>query len=338
VTITQPALALVVGLALAHPTFAHHSPSAFDQAMEVSVEGTITEVGWRNPHVYFTLATAGAGGAATEQMIHAGSVSALTAMGVARADLAVGRHVSVRGFPPRRAEARVILGFELTTQAGEILPLEWVGPNRAAPAPAPTVAAAGLSGRWLPQRSGRGSYIAEAQRRLNTAGQASLADVESYRVFMAGCTSPSAPTIMLMPMVHDVTVEEGVVRIAIDWMGAERLIHLDQTEHPADMEPSLQGHSIGRWEGKTLVVDTVAFASHRSGLVNGVASSAQKHVVERLSLTEDTLHLQYEVTIEDPEHLTEPVSTSVRWDHRPDIEPSGETCDPEVAGRFLELE
>lgn len=328
------ALPLAV-LAAASPAVAHHSPSAFDQTKEVVIEGTITDVAWRNPHVYFTVRTVGADGGPVEQVIHAGSASALTGMGVPRDALAVGRRVSVRAFPPRSTSARVMLGFELTTEVGEVLRIEYAGRSRAAEPPPASVAANGLGGRWRPQREGVGQgYFAVVQQRLTAAGQASLADVDSYRASKARCEPEPAPLVMLLPMVRDITIDARAVKIAVDWMGAERVIHLDN----ASGEPSPQGRSVGRWEGETLVIDTTAFTPSRSGIIPGVPSSPAKRMVERLTLTEDKLQLRYEFTIEDPEYLTEPVSFTQLWDHRPDLAISGENCDPAVAGRFLELE
>jgi hypothetical protein len=316
---------------------AHHSASAFDQSREVVISGAIVRVGWVNPHVYFTVATAAPDGVIVEHLIHAGSVSLLTGFGVPRDALAVGKKVTVRAFPARRPTAQIALGFELQAETGEYYTLEVVGRSRAA-APAATVPAAGIAGRWLPRPGGFAAYIADVQRYLTAAGQASASDVESYRASVARCEPLVTPPSMLIPMVHDVTADERTVTITVDWMGNERTIHLDAAEHPKDLEPSTQGHSIGRWDGGSLVVDTAAFAPHRSGIIGGVAPGRRKHVVERFSPTDDNLHLSYEVTIEDPDNLSRPFSFAQVWDHRPDLAPSGAACDREVARLFLDLE
>jgi hypothetical protein len=333
------ALLLAVAVFVVAPTasVAHHSASAFDQSREVVVAGTITKVAWVNPHVYFTVATTRPDGTVVEQEVHAGSVSLLTGLGVSREAIAVGERVSVRALPARRAGARIVLGFELTTETGDLFTLEYAGHSRAA-TPSPTVAAEGLAGRWLPQRAGFVGYITGVPEHLSAAGRASVADQESYRASVARCEPLVTPPAMLIPMVHDVMVDTNAVKIAVDWMNGERIVHLDQPAHPAEIAPSLHGHSIGRWEGATLIIDTVAFAPHRSGVIGGVASGLGKHVVERLSLTDDRLHLKYEVTVEDPESLVEPFQFTQLWDHRPDVQPSGEACNPEVSRRFLDLE
>ena len=67
-------------------------------------------------------------------------------------------------------------------------------------------------------------------------------------------------------------------------------------------------------------------------------SSPGKHTIERLSLTEDRTRLRYEVTVEDPEYLTEPAMLTQQWDHRPDLEfsPASQACDEEVSERYKE--
>ena len=104
-------IAAAVYASVSTSAFAHHSASAFDLSKEVVIEGTITKVGWINPHAYFTvrerrLLTA----PRVEQQIDAGSASALIGMGVPREALDVGRRVSVRAFPARRAGGRTALG------------------------------------------------------------------------------------------------------------------------------------------------------------------------------------------------------------------------------------
>ena len=91
--------------------------------------------------------------------------------------------------------------------------------------------------------------------------------------------------------------------------------------HPANIQPSLLGHSIGRWEGATLVIDTIGFEPDSSGLALNVPAGARKHMVERLTLTEDRTRLRYEVTVEDPDFLTGPATLTQERDHRPDLDP-----------------
>ena len=71
------------------------------------------------------------------------------------------------------------------------------------------------------------------------------------------------------------------------------------------------------------------------GLGFAVPSSELKHVVERFSLADDKRHLNYEVTIEDPIFLQQPLNYSAQWEYNPDLAPSGMACDTELAQRYL---
>jgi hypothetical protein len=142
--------------------------------------------------------------------------------------------------------------------------------------------------------------------------------------------------LTFLPPLRTIALSEDTVTISFDWMGVERVVHLDQAEHPADLEPTPHGHSIGWWEGETLVIDSAGYAPHPQGVGYRTPSTEAKHMVERLTLAEDGRSLEYAFTIEDPGSLTEPASFAGRWDYRPDLEPSGQECDLEAARRFQE--
>jgi hypothetical protein len=63
-----------------------------------------------------------------------------------------------------------------------------------------------------------------------------------------------------------------------------RVIYMDGRPHPKDLAPSYYGHSTGRWEGDTLVVDTVGF-NERFWLSRGLPSTEQLHMIERVTRT-----------------------------------------------------
>jgi hypothetical protein len=91
-------------------------------------------------------------------------------------------------------------------------------------------------------------------------------------------------------------------------------IFLDGRGHPANFDPSWMGHSVGRWDGDTLVVDTVGF-NDRSWL--GLFPHTEKlHVVQRYSRP-DLGHLEKEITIEDPATFVKPWQQHVKWELAP---------------------
>jgi len=80
-----------------------------------------------------------------------------------------------------------------------------------------------------------------------------------------------------------------------------RTIYMDGRAHPADLDPTWYGHSIGKWENDVLVVDTVGFLP---GALTGVTPNSDKlHVVERFTLDPATMALKREYTADDSLYL-----------------------------------
>ncbi len=100
--------------------------------------------------------------------------------------------------------------------------------------------------------------------------------------------------------INRITQSDDEIRLLYGSMGIERTIHLGMTSHPDDVEPSLAGHSIGRWEDDVLVVDTVGFEPGILSADGRVPHSGELHVVERFSLDPETMALTREYTAEDP--------------------------------------
>ena len=97
---------------------------------------------------------------------------------------------------------------------------------------------------------------------------------------------------------------EKVIDITYGLYNFERRIHIGMTEHPDNIEPSYSGHSIGNWEGDTLVVDTIGFsAGVRSPPTR---SSEQMHIVERFTLDTGAMGLKREYSVTDPVYLAAP--------------------------------
>ena len=81
----------VLGAFVGSAALAHHSPSAYDMTGDlVTVEGTLTNIDWANPHIYLTLETAGPNGQRVLQPVEAVSVSLAQATGLTRDVLTLG--------------------------------------------------------------------------------------------------------------------------------------------------------------------------------------------------------------------------------------------------------
>jgi len=108
---------------------------------------------------------------------------------------------------------------------------------------------------------------------------------------------PGGPEIIVLP---------NQVRMTYYWFNATRRIYTDGRPHPTgvDLVPTFMGHAIGKWEGDTLVIDTVGV---NPGIYDrtGAPHSGEVHVVERMRLVGPDL-LEDQITIDDPVMLTAP--------------------------------
>ena len=144
------------------------------------------------------------------------------------------------------------------------------------------------------------------------------------------------PRVYLHPFPFQIVNVPGRgVLIVYEYDHLVRQVYTDGRPHDTSSAPTWMGDSIGRWEGETLVIDTVGFTPHRLGVLL-FPSGPNKHLVERLTLSEDRLRLEYTLMVEDPDVLAAPFSFTATWNHRPDLELSGVPCDPEVARRALQ--
>jgi hypothetical protein len=97
-----------------------------------------------------------------------------------------------------------------------------------------------------------------------------------------------------------------------------RQVFLDGRPHPKDPDPTWMGHSIGKWEGDTLVIDTIGY-NDRGWLSNNMPHTDKLHVVERYRRP-DFGHLNIDITFEDPGLLTKPWHMHVVWELTPQEE------------------
>jgi len=124
----------------------------------------------------------------------------------------------------------------------------------------------------------------------------------------ANCLPAGMPAIMGQPYPMEFLITPGKVTIVIEAYTQVRHIYTDGRTLPEDPDLKFHGTSVGRWEGDTLVVDTVGF-SPLTQLDRGVPHSEKMRIAERFRLTDpDTMNI--ETTITDSEALTTPYTTN----------------------------
>jgi len=131
-----------------------------------------------------------------------------------------------------------------------------------------------------------------------------------------GCFPPGVPRIYLHPLLMEIIQIPGRILLRFEFDHILREIWMDGRSHPSDLPPSYMGHSIGKWEGETLVVDTTGFNDKTWLDRVGHRHSEDLHVIERFHRVDhDTL--RDDITVEDPKALTMPWNTHVIFALRP---------------------
>jgi hypothetical protein len=194
--------------------------------------------------------------------------------------------------------------------------------QQAAKAPAPN-AVPDISGVWNMAGSRATRYLswgfsadeppmtAWGQERFKTTkpsfGPRSFEDsndpVNPTTVSATGCFPPGVPRIYLHPFPMEVIQTPGRVIMFFEFNHFVRQIFTDGRPHNTDLGPTWMGDSIGKWEGDTLVVDTIGFNDKTWIDRAGHPHSEALHVVERIRRSaQDTL--ETDVTIDDPKAYT----------------------------------
>jgi hypothetical protein len=142
-------------------------------------------------------------------------------------------------------------------------------------------------------------YKPEALAQRNKNFQNRLQDDPIRRCFM-----PGIPRATYMPFPFEITQQGNHMLFAYEFAHAARTVFLDATPHMEDLD-FWMGDGRGTWEGDTLVINTISLGDRTWFDQAGNFHSHSLKVTERFTPT-DATHLNYEVTIDDPEVFTRP--------------------------------
>lgn len=196
------------------------------------------------------------------------------------------------------------LGEDRSFFAGVVAP----HPTPSGPAPRTREGKPDLSGVWWAPRivdRGEPTLLPWAADVLKQWVASNLKDVPSARCLPNGVT-------LLHYFGLNKLVQTPALLVSIDEgdVAASHQVFLDGRGHPKDMDPTWAGHSIGAWEGDTLVVDTTGF-NGRSWISDTISAATVFPYTEKLHLTSrfrrpDLGHLEMDVTFDDPGTFTKP--------------------------------
>ena len=150
------------------------------------------------------------------------------------------------------------------------------------------------------------------------------------------CQPPSIVYSVQGPFPFAIDQTRDLIVFRYEYYDQVRLIFLDGRGHPpADAPHTKMGHSIGRWEGDELVVDTTHIAPSTI-TNNGLDHSANIHMVERYKLSPDGKALLATQWFEDPEVLDNNGARFIRWDKRAGQYVLPYECDPSFALEYTQ--
>ena len=341
----------LLGLTASLSALAHHSNSAYQVTEVISLTGTVQEWRWVNPHTWLMLVVEDENGGQQEWALEGRAPGILARAGWSPEAFQPGETVMVYASPAKDGSAEAIIarvtkadGTILGNSPNYFSGNE--GPT--APTVASTGTTPDFSGVYYPYRpnGGGGMGVGTATpsdgpppppTRSAPISDGSLgrlphepkltpeylAQWEVIAESLTGgsyeydnshnCLPPGMPSMMAMPYGMEVMQNEQKITFFGEHLDALRRVYLDGRE-PSEAvldDPTYAGYSTGRWEGDTLVVETVALTTN-SYITGKSPHSDQMVVHERIRFTEPGI-LENQITVNDPVALTEPWEVVYRY-------------------------
>jgi len=186
------------------------------------------------------------------------------------------------------------------------------------------------SGVWSPG-VGTGSRTTATPPKLTATAQATVdafeagkARGENLQTQAANCVPNGMPGIMRLPYPIEFVYSPGRVNILIETYSEIRRIYVDGRALPEDPDPFFNGHSVGRWDGDTLVIDTIGISPQVS-VVPGLHATETTRFRERITRVAPD-RLVDEITITDPALFAEPYVMVQNYTLEPDWEMREYVC------------
>ena len=158
-----------------------------------------------------------------------------------------------------------------------------------------------LSGFWVNQYTPDLARALGSQPPFTAYGAERWKSVDTAKDPTGKCLPPGPSRAFTAPFPVQIVQTPEVIALLFEYQTIYRIVYMDGRDHPKDIDDYLEfmGHSIGKWEGDTLVVDTVGI-DERSWLdTAGHEHSAKLHLTERFQLT-DSNTIKWTVTYDDP--------------------------------------
>lgn len=329
----------LAGMAVSTSGWAHHGFGRFDPTKDVTLEGTLTGIDFVNPHAYLYFEQTTADGKVIPMRCEMRAATVLRRSGWTPEMFVPGKHVVVSGNPHRDDPASCYIETLTIGDAPTLERYQQLSANPVNPSDRPARVASGepnVYGDWAQEQyliarppEGRGGLVPKSMVPGVESGQIAFADVPNAGwgarpVAFTAVGQAAADALRARPPDDNPRARCEITSILFDWVfdgpinritkgdggitieygrGLTRTIHMGMASHPPGLAPSRAGHSIGRWDGDTLVVDTVGFLP---GIIAGTVPHGDRlHVVERFTLDPQTMAMTRAYVAEDPVNFTD---------------------------------
>jgi hypothetical protein len=184
-------------------------------------------------------------------------------------------------------------------------------------------------------------YLSQWKARQKASHEADLRGQPLYSGY-AACIPDGMPAMMMAMFPMDVLQTPGQITIIEEAYRQVRYIYLNQKQVPiSDAEPEFWGHSVGHWQGDTLVVNTVGIKPEVR--YSDVPHSDQMQIDERIRVISKD-RAEDQITVTDPAYLTKPWKFTYEYEREPGYkmleyvcEDNREYRDPKTGGQRVQL-
>ena len=332
-------LSCIIPAARAHHSFAPH----FDSSKPVEISGEILEYEQRNPHAYLHVAAADENGLTREYVCESHGVTQLARNGITPEMLQPGITVTLTG---SQARDDPYMCFFNTVELVDGRVLNVNGSSESARTTAAEPQRENIFGTWLLAPANRST--SGPQPMMAALTEAGLSAVRAYDPFADDPTFRCDPVairrVWFAPGTPLAIVRDAnTIVLRFEWMDVERIVHLDRTTHPEDGERTSLGHSIGYFDGDTLVVETENYAQ---GVLRqyvetpgeptrGMLHSDALRTTERIRFDSDSNRLIVAIEHSDPVYYSREFEVATA-EYRPtDLVPQPFDCRPENPDQTL---
>lgn len=326
----------VIGcLSIACSAYAHHAfAGVFDMDTMSEVEGEITNVLWRNPHIRFSVLDADG----VSWDIESNSVSILSRMDIPSDTISVGDTIRVAGYGAINGSNAMWVNNVLLDNGQEVVlrpgvDRVWTGEKVGsedtwlADGSDLEVASAGLASIfrvWSTHFTGDDRWLWADSYPLTDASKEAIAAFDPHNSPISDCEPKGMIWLMEQPYPIEFIEADGKILFHLEEYDTVRTIYMNG-QLPESAEHSMLGHSNGRWEEGSLVVETTQI-NYPYFNSTGLMQSEAIELLERFTPSTDGRRLDYTVVVSDPAMFTEPVTLDKAWIWRPGEEVKPYEC------------